>query len=350
LAAQRVMAALDRFLATPAAVTSMSLPDRVELQLSFWTMFKAWTDEKHEYWFGKADLPGARAGFRRKLATAIRAVALTPEQIKSLPDNYDEAVRSADLFDEKGPWVCVSVADDMMAPMHTHGDEGRTAFGVFLRLPAGRQAGLDYIRKLADFRPKWIENPEPMTQRVVNEQSVSVPTRYERLLNPEAPQLPEGTAVAVVGRAVAIDTAGKLEATRCTKLVRFRVMKDIPAATAHILNPDNLHLYDTEKQLGRQDFYEFTPDAQGHLRAARGLTRTSGCAGCHQGQGVGGFPTGPGVFSVLSFTRAFVFVSRDRENPFNIHATTYDVDPDPLRITAKAEWGMLRTYWELPGK
>ena len=372
---RRATAALDRFLATPAAVMTMSLPDRVELQQRLWKLFDTQADVEFEIAFPKSGFLGARAGLRRKLAAAIRAVALTPEQIKSLPDNYAEAVRSgafaaevkeageerpllpADLFDEKGPWVCVSVGNGLMAPMHTHADAGRSMFDVFLRLPAGRQAGLDYVQKLAKFRPKWIKNPEPMTREMVNEQGVPVPidgkwvpvpTRFEMLLNPEAPQLPEGTAVAVVGRALAIDTAGDLEATRCTNLVRFRVMKDIPAATAHILNPDNFRdSQDIEKHLGRQDYYEFTRDPEGRLRATRDVARTVGCAGCHQGQ-VAGFSTGPGVFSVLSFTRAFF--SDGRENALDVFAATYGEDMGSWWKTRRAEWGMLRTYWELAGK
>jgi hypothetical protein len=107
-----------------------------------------------------------------RLATAIHQVALTREQIAALPDNYAAAVAAKtfpsqfeagqgsylpkDLFAPDGPWICLERNGDLSAPVHTRSFGGRSAFMIFLRLPDGRKATLDYMERLAKFPEQWI--------------------------------------------------------------------------------------------------------------------------------------------------------------------------------------------------
>ena len=95
-------------------------------------------------------------------------MALTSKQIKSLPDNYTQAVASGnfaktydpahrdraflppDFFEQHGPWVQIEGAGDPepVAPQHVSSVSGRSRFLVFIRLPEGRRATLEYLKTL----------------------------------------------------------------------------------------------------------------------------------------------------------------------------------------------------------
>ena len=74
------------------------------------------------------ELTPARTGLQKRVAEIIRRLALSEDQIRKLPDNYDDAIRAhlfptaydppdpqhpflpADFFDPKGLWVCLGEA------------------------------------------------------------------------------------------------------------------------------------------------------------------------------------------------------------------------------------------------
>ena len=156
---------------------------RAVLQRDLWLVFN---------WLQKSELHGVPRGtpvenrdeakqrwrdtqkrLRQPLVEVIRRLALTPDQISILPDNYAAAVASgefakqfdlerpnqpflpADLFATDGPWVCVGADDGPVAPEHQCEDRGNpvpnSAFLVFLKLPEGRAATLAYLKEPRPF-------------------------------------------------------------------------------------------------------------------------------------------------------------------------------------------------------
>jgi hypothetical protein len=190
-----------------------------------------------------------------RLANVLRRLALTPEEIKSLPDNYAQAVASGefareydpahrdraflppDLFQPRGPWVCISgKGGGPVALRHVASVSGRSRFLVFVHLPAGRESTLDYFRTLWEVREPW----------VTEEFRAGMAT-----LNPNLPQFPAGTEVALVRQMMLIDGRGALVAAPITESVQFRVFRTISTREDH--NDTGI---DWKAARTEQDFYE----------------------------------------------------------------------------------------------
>jgi hypothetical protein len=184
----------------------------------------------------------------------IKRLALSPEQIAALPDTYKQAIDAGtfariydankreqsflppDLFDSKGPWVALSIrGGDLVARGHVSAFSGRSVFLIFMRLPGGRAATLDYLKTLASFRNPWLQDPE--TQRP--------------LPNPELPQFPTGTQFALVRRMVLIDAKGEFRPTNIIEDVQIRVHRAIPGSIPNSLNLDR------NEARAAMDVYEF---------------------------------------------------------------------------------------------
>ena len=154
----------------------------------------------------------------RLIAQVVSRLALTPEQIVRLPDNYAMAVASkkfaaefdqdkperaylpTNLFHRDGPWICVGRTDGRTAPAHLGGPLHllpnseknpftNSTFLVFLKLPAGREAGLAFLKQLA-------RQPKPIFLVMTGEdgRATSAPNR-------DLPALPVGSELALVRRA-----------------------------------------------------------------------------------------------------------------------------------------------------
>ena len=183
-----------------------------------------------------------------RLARVIRRLAPTSDQVAKLPDNYAQAVASKrfadrfdlgrpdraylppDLFRADGPWVCVGRVDGPTAPGHLQESGGNrftnSAFLVFLKLPAGRDATLDFLKRLAAFdKPPYLPNTDAQTKRA-----------FPSLPNPGLPQWPKGTEVALVRRALLIDSSGNVVPSPITESVQLRAMRvDTPVLTGKTL-------------------------------------------------------------------------------------------------------------------
>jgi hypothetical protein len=232
--ADRAVAALEKFVRDKGETLIDDPMKRAVLQRDLWLVFN-WS-------MGTPDGP-ARKRLGALLADVIRRLALSPDRIARLPDNYAAAVASQtfpgrfdpekperaylppDLFKPDGPWVCVGRTDERTAPRHL--DESNpftnSVFLVFLKFPARRDATLDSLKRLAAFdQPLYLPNTDAKTQR-------SVPN----LPNPALPQWPKGTEVALVRRAMLVASNGRVVASPLTESVQVRVMRtDTPAMTA----------------------------------------------------------------------------------------------------------------------
>jgi hypothetical protein len=174
---------LDEFLRTHAETLIQDPLKRAMLQRDLWAVFD-WSVQQYSSIRRPAYSDEKRA-LQVRLAGVLRRLALTKEQIKSLPDNYAQAVASGafaaqydpaqpqqtflppDLFDPRGPWVCItpnpeSLADGGVAKLHLGSFSGRSVFLVFVRLPEGRQATLNYFQTLWNFAQPWVLGPPPV--------------------------------------------------------------------------------------------------------------------------------------------------------------------------------------------
>jgi hypothetical protein len=163
------------------------------------------------------------------LATAIARLALTPEQIHALPDNYATAARAgalpADLLVSGGPWVSVGRPDGPVAAIHVRdaGPGKNSVFLVLIRLPEGRKATLQYLQRLRSFHgPSWMHGSQLTSSNLPD---------YP---NPDLPQFAVGTHVALVRRALLIDTNGQIVPSPVTEQVQLRVYREIPSMTPQV--------------------------------------------------------------------------------------------------------------------
>jgi hypothetical protein len=147
-------AVLDEFLARDGEKLVREPTKRAMLQRDLWSVFD-WTRSWH------TDGPGR--SLRTRLAKVIKRLALSPEEIKALPDNFAAVAATnqvtgfpADLWDSHGPWVLVG--DDnkntngarTLTPVHESFFGGRSAFVVLVRAGASRDPTIKFVQELND--------------------------------------------------------------------------------------------------------------------------------------------------------------------------------------------------------
>ena len=128
------------------------------------------------------------------------------------------------------------------APVHVRAVHGRSAFFVLINLPAGRKATLAYLEKLGAFPNALMPQPADRNAKFL---AKNLPR-----FNPELPQFPVGTQVALVRELLAVDDQGKIKPTRLIESVQFRVYREVPKG-------DPAHPEGFDDLVGKQDFYEF---------------------------------------------------------------------------------------------
>jgi hypothetical protein len=294
----------------PAGEVATSPVERAILQNDLWAAFDwadqsvAWEDDAHS-----AAAAGRRA-LRRRLAAAIRHVALPDAEIARLPDNYRAAVDAkafaptfdpaapdrpflpADLLDPAGPWVCVGTprAEGVAAANHARFFGGRSAFLVFVNLPGGRAATGDYLKAVSAF-------PNPVTRR----SRTDSPSLVDGL-----PQFPAGTLAALVRRMLLVDARGRVTPTPVTQSVQLRAflrvrpgLNQLPidqrffeftfnrrslfpgGGGLRLVGPDEEAVVGFNGMLGNEDPFE-SPEPGRH----RPMTVMKTCAACHAPSGI----------------------------------------------------------------
>jgi hypothetical protein len=241
---QRAVAILDEFLKNKGEQLIEDPLKRAVLQRDLWLVFN-WLVDYHSHFHDPElkpdEVQSAQDRLRPRLAAVIARLALSRKQIKQLPDNYARAVASpayarrfdpkrpdtpylpADLFDLRGPWVCVGRPDGPVAPQHQT-DTGtnmftNSAFLLFIRLPDGRDATLNFLKRLRKFdQPLRVEAKEPRLG-------------MQYVPNPKLPQFPVGTQVALVRRALLIAAPNRLTASALTESVQLRIYREVAPMT-----------------------------------------------------------------------------------------------------------------------
>jgi hypothetical protein len=360
---RQALTVLDEFLSTHGENTINDPLKRAMLQRDLWAIFD-WTTE-----CGECNKPSAaKLNLQTRLVQVIKRLALSPEQIAALPDTYKQAIDAGtfakvydpnkreqsflppDLFDPKGPWVALSIrGGELVARGHVGAFSGRSVFLVFMRLPGGRAATLDYLKTLGSFRNPWLIDPE--TQRPMP--------------NPDLPEFPAGTQLALVRRMVVIDANGEFRPTNIVEDVQIRVHRTIPGSVPTALNLDRnearaaLDVYefkltrtklfahedgglhsltktDTEFPLFRSHdidlFEENLPQLNRALRVS-----LEACASCH---------FRPGVHSILS--RGGGFAIRENSELLPSWDSNYEADGTKWWKRRQFNWGLLQGLWNSP--
>jgi hypothetical protein len=246
---RRAIACLDHFLDSHAERAVRDPLKRAILQHDLWAVFD-WVVQAWDSADGREWPTQDKQELETRLAEVLRRLALTPEQLRDLPDTYAAAVAThrfaadydprnplrpflpPDLFRAGSAWVCLSSYSEQ--PTAIAHFSGRSRFLVFMHLPGGRDATLEYLRKL-----RSLHQP-PLLPDTGGHLS---------LLNLALPQFPVGTQVALMRQAILIDTDGKLVPTALTEDIQLRVY--------HAITPETKE-DDYVNGTGRdQDFFEF---------------------------------------------------------------------------------------------
>lgn len=313
---------------------------RAILERDLWAIFDWLVQTGWSEWSSSSRLdptPQLRVPRARHLASvlgrALKRVAPIAAEIDALPDNFNVAAASrawpsdvvdepsndaflpTDLLDPSGPWIELQSSDyEPLTPLHDEAFGFRSVFSVHLRLPGGRDATLDYIRRLREFPDPLVRNDElDRYQRQAPEWERVAGWRY---LNPDAPQFPVGTEVALVRRMALFDDAGRLHLSGIVESVQIRRFRKIgPAVVLYRMNAEPSDQHMVEFVLDRDQLFD---GKNGGLRAvARDETRQLSfltydfdgqdlldplhpprvldtCFACH---------AAPGIFSMVSYTR-----------------------------------------------
>lgn len=365
---RQALAVLDEFLSAHGERAIDDPLKRAILQRDLWAILD-WTTECLDCTRQSQTTSPERLNLQNRLAEVMKRLALSPDQIAALPNTYKQAIGAKafapsydsrkrdqsflppDLFDPKGPWVAVSIrGGDLIAPEHVRAFSGRSVFLVFIRLPDGRNSTLDYLKTLSAFPKPWILDPE--TRRP--------------LPNPELPEFPSGTELALVRLMALIDTEGEFRPTNIVEDIQIRVHRAIPSEIPNALNTD------MNEARGALDVYEFKlsraklfANVNGGLRpVAKGekefpLFRSHGMDLFEENSG--GFPLDrmlrvsleacaschfrPGIHSMLSRERPETLAFPERTVLLPSWDLNYEANGTKRWKGRQYNWGLLQGLW-----
>ena len=362
----KALGVLDEFIKTDSVRLIKDPLKRALLQRMLWALFDTWAYHSVDGSAPKAGMfETERRELQMRLVKIMKRVALTDDEIKNLPDNYNMEAAAKTYptdFDPTGdekaflPAAFFSGADwadlngtnyDLLAPVHVQNISGRSGFHVLISLPSGRKETLAYLKSLHDFQPHWIYKNQGFTGSATIEPPWA---------NPELPQVPPLTKFALVRRAHLIDAKGEVVSTPITESIQIRVIRTI--------TPNH-------SSGGEQSFFMFTLD-QTQLMAGKGglvaldkksqsfdmvfravldylqnrdkrnpdssyhgeFARVTGCQGCH---------SAPGIFSMNSYIQ---FFQNNRSlKPPDLREGD-DADWSSMVWKQKQyTWGLLQAYW-----
>ncbi|HLW64988.1 MAG TPA: hypothetical protein VKS79_06665, partial [Gemmataceae bacterium] len=221
---KRVVSLLDEFIAKDGQKLIKDPLRRAIFQRDLWSIFDWLANPTVVYGYRHDDSSPDSRALQIRLAKIIRRLSLTSDEVQQLPDNYaavvqgkafaaahnpdkpEQAFLPPDLFDPEGPWVLLGEHMRPAAPVHERFVQGRSAFFVFLNLSAGRKATLEYLNNLGAFPNALMPQPA--------DRNFAFMAKRLPLLNPDLPQFPVGTQVALARELLTIDDKGKLRPTR----------------------------------------------------------------------------------------------------------------------------------------
>ena len=355
---ERVLRILDEFLQTHAERLVQDPVKRAILQRDLWAVFD-WTVARVPEQPGKSDYNKERQELQARLAEVMRRLALTPEEIRSLPNNYERAVASGqfakeydpqhpdlpflppDLFDLLGgPWVALYAQGPSSEPVAARhvSTFSRSSFVVFVRLPGGRKATFDYFQTLWDFPQPWIPRQHDQT-----------------IENPDLPQFPAGTQVALVRQMMLFDNRGNLEGTPITESVQIRVYRTVPTQDFYEIRLSRPQLFANRagglRATGRneKEFFilsAFGPDG-GSPNQYTPLDKyppiLETCVTCHRGSGITSLNSRGHLLKPYWLNHEYSVGAYGPDHKW------WEETQDMGWKQNRYEWGLLNGYWKSNG-
>jgi hypothetical protein len=326
---QQSISVLDEFLATKGEDLITDPLRRAIFQRDMWAVFDWLSLQSDPYSTQRQEL-------QWRLTQVIRKVALTEDQILSLPDNYESAMKSnafltnyksetpdigflpADLLHPDSEWVCLGREGGPIAMTHTEEFPffGRSVFLIFIRIPGGREATVRFLQELNEKRPFTVQLDD--------------------------------TEVALVRRAMLINDQGKITPSPIIESVQIRHFTHVDVSFA----PQNFY----EFQLNRAFLFAGAAGGLQSITKEIMLFRSHGdmfqmgigideaelpsiCAACHP-QFEGGL-----TLSILSYSR-FRFPLPERAAPTLIETTPEHEAQTVMTWKQKHRtWQALETLW-----
>ena len=361
---ERAIAVMDEFINSHGEKLISDPLKRALLQRDMWELFD-WSAK----YIWRPDQIKASRELQPRIATILRRLALTTNEIAALPDNYALTTGAADLprglFRTNGDWVGVGVNDYNpieVAPTHVQNFDGHSAFCVMVHLPGGRAAAAEYLDALRNFARDehvWVS----VTNRFAWVSTNS--PRYVLELNTNIPNFPANTEWALGRRMCVIDNEGKIRPTSVVESIQVRRYLDanrfIPDPRFHTNDVQRLFEFQMDRRHGAK-LREVTMSERGfsfvHFRgkgidvfeenfrnqpnqpvdSAKLQNETlMTCRECHSSRG---------IFSVLSYTG---FLAGE--------PGVHPVDLAPIDVAREAiatvywkqtryDWGLLQGLWE----
>jgi hypothetical protein len=370
---QQAISVLDEFINSHGEKLIRDPLKRALLQRDLWELFD-WSAKNS--W--NLDEARARRELQSRLAVAIRRLALATNEIAALPDNYTltDAKSSPDLpaglNQTNGNWLSVSDQNDLLTtPTHVASFRGHSTFQLLVHFPEGRQAAIAYLDQLRRFEHVWIYVTNNSPFATTNE------PREVLSLNPNLPQFPTNTEWALVRRMCVIDVDGKIQPTQVTESVQMRHYYGFGEPTFEMVTNMNgyvvpvgippIHFYEFQmnrrqncelRELGQNekdfnfvhfmgmgfDLFDYTSrNASNEVEVLDSAKLQSvtldTCMQCH---------SGPGLFSVNSYTRFLSFSEFSSQRPANL--TPLDFHREVLETIdwkqRQFDWGLLQGLWD----
>ena len=203
----RLKAAMENFNAlSKTQIEAYGNVKRALLQRQLWVVFDA-TLPRND--FKPPTHVDRRQAAQKVLATLIKRVALSKDEIVALPDTLGATIKDgnfpeehdpadrfkpflpADLYAKDSSWICLGKAGNPDTD-HARIDRRRSAFTQFVRLPGGRKATEEYVKKLNDREA-----------------------------------FPVGTQFALVGQAILISDEGKLVPSQIINSIQLRAYLNV---------------------------------------------------------------------------------------------------------------------------
>lgn len=176
----------------------------------------------------------------RKLARAIQSLALTSDEMESLPDTYAVALDSQSfvpdhrfdasrnylphgLLSEPHEWVEIDFYQpdlhedlaDRFITLHTRAYRGRSYFRIFYRFPGGRAQLTEYLRRLD---AKGVDWRQAAQNGFID-------------LREDSPQFPAGTEFALVQFMMTLDEQLHPAPTKIVESIRLRVYRNVDGSS-----------------------------------------------------------------------------------------------------------------------
>ncbi len=365
---QQAISVLDEFISTHGENLIHNPLKRALLQRDLWELFD-WST-------GYISSPNeklARRELQSRLAIAIRRLALTTNEIATLPDNYARTTKisapdlPAGLNQSNSDWLGVSDQNDgLTVPTHVASFRGHSTFQVLVHFPEGRQAAIAYLDQLHRFEHVWIYVTNDSSFVTTNE------PREVLSLNPNLPQFPTNTDWALVRRMSVIDTDGNIQPTPIVESVQMRRyytftnrMITNSGGGVNSITPQNCYEFQMNRRQNcelrefgqnEKDFnfvhfmgmgfdqFEYTSRNASNevevLDSAKLQSVTlNTCMQCH---------SAPGLFSVNSYTRFLSFFSESPQRPANLTPldSNREIENTISWKQRQFDWGLLQGLWD----